>query len=77
MVQVYASFKYIAGKKYPIRSLVAFRRIHLKAGESREVAFKVKLSNIAEPVNISMGGGQPDALLKTTSNVLTQSISNP
>lgn len=77
VAQVYASFKYIAGKKYPIRSLVAFRRIHLKAGESREVAFKVKLSNIAEPVNISMGGGQPDTLLKTTSNVLTQSISNP
>ncbi|HEY9044617.1 MAG TPA: glycoside hydrolase family 3 C-terminal domain-containing protein, partial [Ohtaekwangia sp.] len=77
VTQVYASSKYTAGKKSPIRSLVAFRRIHLKAGESREVTFKVKLAAIAEPVNISVGGGQPDAHLKTTSNVLTKRISNP
>lgn len=77
VVQVYASSKYTAGKKTPIRSLVAFKRIHLKAGESREVTFKVKLAAIAEPVSISVGGGQPDAPLKTTSNVLTKAISTP
>ncbi len=77
VVQVYESSKYTAGKKTPIRSLVAFKRIHLKAGESREVTFKVKLAAIAEPVNISVGGGQPDAPLKTTSNVLTKAISTP
>jgi beta-glucosidase len=77
VVQVYTSSKYIADKKYPIRSLVAFKRIHLKIGESREVTFKVKLSTTAEPVSISIGGGQPDVLVKTTSNVLTESISTP
>lgn len=77
VTQVYASSKYTAGKKTPIRSLVAFKRIHLKAGESREVTFKVKLAAIAEPVSISVGGGQPDAPLKTTSNVLTKAISTP
>lgn len=77
VAQVYTSSKYTVGKKSTIRSLVAFKRIHLNAGESRDIAFKVKLPAIAGPVSISIGGGQPDALLKTTSNVLTQNISNP
>jgi beta-glucosidase len=77
VVQIYASSKYTAGKKSPIRTLLAFKRVHLKAGESREVTFRVKLSNIREPVSISIGGGQPDVHLKTTSNVLTKSISTP
>lgn len=77
VVQIYASSKYTAGKKSPIRTLLAFKRVHLKAGESHEVTFRVKLSNIPEPVSISVGGGQPDVHLKTTSNVLTKSISTP
>ena len=46
----------------PIRSLRGFRRIHLKAGESREVKFTVAAEDVPkEKVEIGVGGGQPVA----------------
>ena len=48
------------GEGAPIRSLRGFRRIHLKAGESREVTFAIAKDDLpAAGVAISVGGGQP------------------
>jgi len=48
------------GEQAPIRSLRGFRRIHLRAGESREVSFALDAEDLPEPeVEISVGGGQP------------------
>jgi len=56
---------YVAGgseKDAPIRSLRGFQRIHLRAGESREVRFTVPSDAIGKPgVQVSVGGGQPVA----------------
>jgi beta-glucosidase len=69
VVQVYVSNQ--SGSNNPLRSLVAFKRIHLKPGESREVKFTIADEQIPkEKVEISIGGGQPDMKNKTTSNVL-------
>jgi len=49
-----------SGEQAPIRSLRGFRRIHLRAGESREVSFALDTEDLPEPeVEISVGGGQP------------------
>ena len=54
---------YIAGgseEDAPIRSLRAFQRIHLKAGERREVEFTLAAGDVPKArVEISVGGGQP------------------
>jgi len=54
---------YVAGgseKDAPIRSLRGFQRIHLRAGESREVRFTLPSDAIAQPgAQVSVGGGQP------------------
>jgi beta-glucosidase len=54
---------YVAGngeEGAPVRSLRGFRRIHLKAGESREVTFTLDAAELPKtPVGISVGGGQP------------------
>ena len=43
-----------------IRSLRGFQRIHLKAGESRNVSFTVSADNLPKSkVEVSVGGGQP------------------
>jgi beta-glucosidase len=48
------------GEGAPIRRLRGFRRIHLKAGESREVTFTLGADELPkEPVGLSVGGGQP------------------
>jgi beta-glucosidase len=56
---------YIGGgpeKEAPIRSLRGFRRIHLRAGESREVTFTIGPDDLPKSaVEVSMGGGQPVA----------------
>ena len=44
----------------PIRSLRGFQRIHLSAGESREVKFILPPEELPkDKVEISVGGGQP------------------
>ena len=44
----------------PIRDLRGFQRIHLKAGESREVQFMLAIEDVPKAkVEISVGGGQP------------------
>ena len=49
-----------SGDDAPIRSLRGFQRIHLKAGESREVKFMVAAEDMPkDKVDISVGGGQP------------------
>jgi beta-glucosidase len=48
------------GDEAPIRSLRGFQRIHLRAGESREVSFTLGSDDVPEsPVAVSVGGGQP------------------
>ena len=44
----------------PIRNLRGFQRIHLRAGESRQVTFTLKAADLPKTaVEISVGGGQP------------------
>ena len=54
---------YVAGgadKNAPVRSLRGFQRIHLRAGESREVKFTLSRDWISQPkTQITVGGGQP------------------
>jgi beta-glucosidase len=54
---------YIAGGSgdgAPIRNLRGFQRIHLKAGESRQVTFTVAAGDLPKStVEVSVGGGQP------------------
>ncbi len=54
---------YIGGgaeQEAPIRSLRGFQRVHLRAGESREVTFTVGSDDLPESaVIVSVGGGQP------------------
>jgi beta-glucosidase len=68
--QVYLSFPNLPGA--PLRALRAFKRVHLKPGESQKVRFELKerdlgmVSEAGEPMiaegqySISVGGGQPD-----------------
>jgi beta-glucosidase len=72
VVQCYVSHKTKNIKK-PIRALKGFQRIHLKAGESRKITFVLTPEDLSivnesgqlyQPsgmVDISIGGGQPDA----------------
>jgi beta-glucosidase len=69
-----------------IRSLKGFKRIFLKAGESKLVSFNLsqqdfsvndnsgKSKLIAGKATISIGGGQPDVQLKTSSNFLKKDV---
>ena len=54
---------YVAGRPgdgAPVRSLRGFQRIHLKAGESRQVTFQVATEDLPKAsVEVSVGGGQP------------------
>ena len=48
------------GDDAPVRSLRGFQRIHLRAGESRKVAFTVAAEDLPKAtVEVSVGGGQP------------------
>ena len=48
------------GEESPIRNLRGFQRIHLRAGESRQIAFTVNSADLPKAkVEISVGGGQP------------------
>ena len=58
VVQLYVGGR--PGEEAPVRSLRGFRRIHLRAGESREVRFLVDSEDLPQgPVDFSVGGGQP------------------
>ena len=49
-----------SGEEAPVRSLRGFQRIHLRAGESREVSFTLGSDDVPESkVDVSVGGGQP------------------
>ena len=86
VVQLYVSHQQTKSKA-PLRALKGFKRIALKAGESKTISFKLtpeELSLVNETtgkyfqpkgkVQISVGGGQPGVKNKTTSNVLTSQL---
>jgi beta-glucosidase len=54
---------YVGGgpeEEAPIRSLRGFQRIHLRAGESRELTFTLGTDDLpSSAVEVSVGGGQP------------------
>jgi beta-glucosidase len=48
------------GEEAPIRSLRGFQRVHLRAGESRQVSFTLGPDDVPKSkVEICVGGGQP------------------
>jgi beta-glucosidase len=50
------------GAEAPIRNLRGFQRVRLRAGERRQVEFKVAAADLPrDTVDISVGGGQPAA----------------
>jgi beta-glucosidase len=56
VVQLYVA----GGAGEEVRSLRGFQRVHLRAGESREVSFTLGSDDLpASKVDISVGGGQP------------------
>jgi beta-glucosidase len=71
----------------PLKALKGFKRIYLKAGESKMISFILSPADLsiinengeAHEINgkamISIGGGQPGVKNKTTSNVVQQIIS--
>jgi beta-glucosidase len=70
VAQLYLSFPTVPGA--PLRALRAFKRVHLKPGESQKVRFDLKdrdlsmVSEAGEPIiadgkySVSIGGGQPN-----------------
>jgi len=70
-----------------MKALKGFQRIALKAGETKTVSFNITpddlsvvdekglLKQLKGNVSISVGGGQPGIKNKTTSNVLSKTIS--
>lgn len=85
VLQLYVSHQ--TKSKAPVRALKGFKRIALKAGETKTISFKLtpeELSLVNETtgnyyqpkgkVQISVGGGQPAVKNKTTSNVLSSFI---
>jgi len=69
VVQVYVAGG--PGDGPPIRSLRGFERIHLKAGESRQVTFRVAAEDLPRAaVEVSVGGGQPLAGIPHVKGVL-------
>lgn len=81
VVQVYVSNKTSTGH-IPIRALKAFKRIYIKAGETKTVNLSIKPDafsiinddnkkvTVHGKFEVTVGGGQPDVKIKTTSNVL-------
>jgi beta-glucosidase len=85
VVQLYTAYNNLKGLN-PLKALKGFKRIALKAGESKKVNFTLtpeQLSLIDEAGNayqpkekltISIGGGQPGVKNKTTSNVISRTV---
>lgn len=85
VIQLYVTYPDIK-EKAPLKALKGFKRIYLKAGESRTISFPLtpeQLSLVSEDgktyqpngkLQISVGGGQPGVKNKTTSNVVTRQL---
>ncbi|MEO5562098.1 MAG: fibronectin type III-like domain-contianing protein, partial [Chitinophagaceae bacterium] len=85
VVQVYVSDEEQKGH-VPVRSLRAFKRIQLNAGETKTVELVIrpdafsfindKNEKEVKPgkYSVSVGGGQPDMKVQASSNILKQSI---
>jgi len=85
VVQVYLTSPKMEGH-FPIRSLCAFKRINVKAGETVTVELSIRgdafsfINDKNEKEHkpgqyiVSVGGGQPNVKAKTTSNVITQEL---
>ncbi len=85
VVQVYVAHQNKTGKA-PLRALKGFQRIALKAGESKLVKFQLSATDLSlvnekgelkqskGKVMVSVGGGQPSVPNKTTSNVVSKTI---
>jgi beta-glucosidase len=85
VVQLYVAYQQVKGRA-PLKALKGFKRINLKAGESQLVNFTLtpeQLSLVNETgasyqpkgkLSISVGGGQPGIKNKTTSNVITKTV---
>jgi beta-glucosidase len=85
VVQLYTAYNELNGLN-PLKALKGFKRIALKAGESKTVTFTLtpeQLSLINEAGNayqpkgklkVSIGGGQPGVKNKTTSNVVSKVV---
>ena len=86
IVQVYVSSRGAGNISVPLRSLKAFKRIHLQPGETKTVNLNLspdafsyindqnKKEILKGKYEISVGGGQPDMKIKTSSNVLKSEI---
>jgi beta-glucosidase len=85
VVQLYVSHSNVNGKA-PLKALKGFQRIFLKKGELKIITFALtpeQLSLVGEngqlyqpkgKVVVSIGGGQPGVKNKTTSNVVSKTI---
>jgi beta-glucosidase len=85
VVQVYVSPKKNSGNN-PLRSLKAFKRIHLEPGETKSVTLSLpkdaflsinedgKKSIVSGDYEIAIGGGQPDTGIRMSSNVEKHTI---
>jgi beta-glucosidase len=85
VVQLYLSHKN-AGYKTPIRVLKGFKRISLKAGESKTILFNLSSRELSEidvsgnaipmtgNIEFSVGGGQPSAALRAKKQVVQEII---
>lgn len=83
VVQLYISYPDFKGRA-PQRALKGFQRIHLKAGERRQIQFTLMPDDLAlvdevsgrsfvpqEKLRISLGGGQPDQAIVGSSNTIS------
>jgi beta-glucosidase len=85
VVQLYVAHQQVKAKA-PLKALKGFKRIYLKAGESQVVNFTLNAEQLSlvneagtmyQPkgkVVISVGGGQPGVKNKTTSNIITKTV---
>jgi len=85
VVQLYISHRGVQGKA-PLKALKGFQRISLKAGETKTISFTLTPEQLSlvnedgkmlEPkgkVVLSVGGGQPGVKNKTTSNVISGTV---
>ena len=86
VVQCYVTHENVTIKNNPIRSLVSFKKVNIKANESKKVTFKIpskKYARISEEgkrviesgvLNISIGGKQPNKSITPEDNVLITKV---